>query len=155
MALTRLNHASMPSGSILQVKQTVMTARQTTTSTSELDITGASVSITPKFSNSKILINVAIPCIANDVGTIRSILYRGTTEITESGLYSLAGGWEALTITMNFIDSPATASAVTYKVANQMGAAGSGIYFNYADTNAGFSTVNDGRGVITATEIAV
>ena len=49
----------LPSGSaggIIQVKQTVKTDTFTTSATSYTDITGLSVSITPKFNTSKILV---------------------------------------------------------------------------------------------------
>jgi hypothetical protein len=59
MALTTLRHAAMPTGSVLQVVQTALTSAVTVSSpTSFSDISGLSVAITPKFSNSKVLIEV-------------------------------------------------------------------------------------------------
>ena len=47
-------------GGIIQVKNTIKTDSFTTTSTSSVDITGFSATITPKFSTSKILVCVDI-----------------------------------------------------------------------------------------------
>tara|TARA_R100000734_G_C3227856_1_gene36961 strand:- start:57 stop:569 length:513 start_codon:yes stop_codon:yes gene_type:complete len=56
MALITLNKLALPTGSFLQVKNAIKTDRFTTTSTSELDITGLSVDITPSSTSSKFLI---------------------------------------------------------------------------------------------------
>ena len=57
MALTKLNHSSMPTGSVLQViknDQHDSSTETTINSTTYADVTGWSASITPKFANSLI-----------------------------------------------------------------------------------------------------
>ena len=61
MALTKITHQSMPSGSVLQVVQTALTSAVAVSApTSFTDTSGVSVAITPKFSSSKVLINVSL-----------------------------------------------------------------------------------------------
>ena len=56
MALTRLGHGAYPSGAVLQVQRTRITAydTQALTQNTMTAINGMSVNITPKFSNSLI-----------------------------------------------------------------------------------------------------
>ena len=115
-------------GGIIQVKQTVDTTSTTTISTTSYTDAGSlSVSITPKFSSSKILImattNVQAFRSAQEVsGGLR--LLRGSSEIIE---YPYAFVLEAGTsgngrIFYNtnhsavFLDSPSTTSSTTYKI---------------------------------------
>ena len=116
-------------GSVIQVQSSVLSSKVSTTSlysTAYVD-TGLSVSITPKFSTSKILITSSLMC-----GSYASFNYfkllRGTTEL---GLGDAAGSRERCTFCFypdagggnntsvanghTFLDSPATTSAITYK----------------------------------------
>ena len=113
-------------GQVLQVTQTVLNTAFATTSTSYTDITGLSVSITPKFSTSKILVLLNINGSGQDHSSFK--LVRGSTTIavgvpsgtqnatTLSNFY--LGGNVNISVggSMTFIDSPATTSATTYKV---------------------------------------
>ena len=56
MALTRLGHGAYPSGAVLQVQRTRLTSvnTQALAQNTVVAITGMSVNITPKFSNSLI-----------------------------------------------------------------------------------------------------
>jgi hypothetical protein len=119
--------ASMPTGSVLQVVQTVKTDVFTTSSTSFVDVTGFSASITPTSATNKILVIAscyASPSLANYA--ILGKLVRASTDIaigdargsstrvtfstsTSSGNYSSFLG-------VTFLDSPATTSLTTYKV---------------------------------------
>ena len=144
-------------GGIVQVKQSVLTGRQQLTGTTETAITGATVSITPKSTSSKILFMSAIPSIAYNPQTIRLALYRGSTEITELGHYVDGNNWKPWTVAFQYLDSPSTTSATTYSIKCQIGNSSdtNGIYFNYANASAaGFSTNDDARGTVTVMEIA-
>ena len=147
-----------PTGGIVQVKQGIITTgRQQLAGTTEAAITGATVSITPKSTSSKILFMSAIPSIAYNPTTIRLALYRDSTEITELGHYSDGNNWSPFVVAFQFLDNPSTASAVTYSLKAQLGNSSdpNGVYFNYANANsAGFSTHNDSRGTVTVMEIA-
>jgi hypothetical protein len=115
-------------GKILQVVQTVKTDTFTTLSTSYVDITNFSVSITPKFSTSKILVmyNMEISAGGADVNHVYLQLYRNSTAIF---IATTAGSRTSATSVVNtattgtmyptnacYLDSPATTSATTYKV---------------------------------------
>ena len=61
MALTKIRDAGLPAGAVLQVVQAVKTDTfSSNPSSAWIDITGLSVSITPSFSSSKILVQISI-----------------------------------------------------------------------------------------------
>ena len=111
-------------GGIIQVKMGTLTSVFTTTSSSMVD-TGLSVSITPKFSTSKILISYTLSISSNGFPMFK--LLRGSTDIFVGDAASnrvrcffggYMGGLHAgltLPVSGNFLDSPSTTSATTYK----------------------------------------
>ena len=113
-------------GSIIQTVQTVKTDAFTTTSQPFTDITGLSATITPKFSTSKILISYTLSISSNGFPMFK--LLRGSTDIFVGDAASnrvrcffggYMGGLHAgltLPVTGNFLDSPSTTSATTYKI---------------------------------------
>ena len=113
-------------GSIIQTVQTVKTDAFTTTSQPFTDITGLSATITPKFSTSKILISYTLSVSSNGFPMFK--LLRGSTDIFVGDAASnrvrcffggYMGGLHAgltLPVTGNFLDSPSTTSATTYKI---------------------------------------
>ena len=137
-------------GGIVQVKSVTKTDPFDTLSTSFTDITGLSVSITPKFSTSKILVtyhtNAAMEDIAH-VGALR--LVRDSTPIFVGGaagsrtqasnfVKNLSGGAiETHNYSGQHLDSPATTSSVTYKIQGLTLVAGRQLNINksYADTD--------------------
>ena len=116
------------SGVVLQVVQAVKTDGFSTTSGTAVDITGMTATITPKFSTSKILVmsvlnhgedatspypklflvrngtNILIGDVAGSASRVSTGAFAGGS--ANSDLYPAV---------MNYIDSPATTSAVTYK----------------------------------------
>jgi hypothetical protein len=116
--------AALPAGTILQVAQGTFNTYTTSTSTSYID-SGLSVSITPTSSSSKILIfvsqflmiaggNQGLDCYLNIV--------RNSTQVWETlqqAINTYATGGAAVEvgtfICLNYLDSPATTSAITYK----------------------------------------
>ncbi len=129
-SLSAVTSAGLPSGTVLQVKSATKTDKQSTTSSTPSDITGLSVSITPTSTSSKILVvtNVQFGGEDNVYGAIDVL--RGASNITEgsypTGSQTAAtmaigadvthGGYKVLTASHNFLDSPASTSALTYKV---------------------------------------
>ena len=118
-------------GKILQVKQTPKTDQFTTTSYTFVDITGLSVSITPASASNKILVKVEILAggTANNYAAFN--LLRGSTHIgvptgsavlggssrdSTSGPLSHENSYQMESVGFNFLDSPNTTSAITYKV---------------------------------------
>tara|TARA_A100001035_G_scaffold39089_1_gene26608 strand:+ start:2088 stop:2597 length:510 start_codon:yes stop_codon:yes gene_type:complete len=114
-------------GGILQVVQTVKTDTFTHNSTSFTDLTGLSATITPSSSSSKILCDMRIYIsLGTSGGTSTAIfnLVRGSTNIAQpdgsnahnATLHSWSSAAYMQARSMNFLDSPATTSATTYKV---------------------------------------
>jgi hypothetical protein len=135
-----LPKAQMPSGSVLQVVSTTKSNYFETSSASFTDITGFNVSITPTSATSKILVlmNTTIGC-STATAFVPVRLVRDSTAIcigdaNGSRTRSTAGSnrvndvSDCYSLGMNFLDSPATTSATTYKV--------------QILTNAGFAKVN-------------
>jgi hypothetical protein len=151
--------ARLPSGSLLQVVSTTKTDTTSTSSSSYADMTGMSVSITPSSASNKVLI-MFTACISNsNAGNNDEIqLVRGSTAIAintsqadKSTVYNRiqTGGTTFITTsTMNFLDSPNTTSATTYKL--QWKTTGGTLYLNRRGADDGNGTVS----TITVMEIA-
>jgi hypothetical protein len=115
-------------GKILQVVNTTVSALRTTNSTSYVDITGATATITPSSASSKVLVLANAPAayVSTTGGTGYGFIntVRGSTEINAgmTGKYVSGGSGGTLVgdiyagITMVTYDSPATTSATTYKM---------------------------------------
>jgi hypothetical protein len=99
-------------GAVLQVVQGTSVSQLNTTSTSYV-ATGLTASITPKFSTSKILVNINGSLYGNMIATI----YRNGVDIcsTAQGFMS-ASTTQISPIGYSYIDSPATTSSTTYTV---------------------------------------
>ena len=120
-------------GGIIQVVSTTKTDTFDTTSTSFVDITGLSVSITPKFSTSKILIqNSTTSCGTRDSSTFYELyINRNSTRIHTIGTYiGLSLGTDVCFPTMCYMDSPGTTSAVTYNMIALRKGGSANCYFN-------------------------
>ena len=115
-------------GGILQVVQTVKTDTFSYNATAFSDLTGLSATITPSSNSSKILVEA---CIYVSIGTgngsvsIKFNFVRGSTNIAQptgtsaaqqASFFSWSNSAYMQARTMNFLDSPATTSATTYKV---------------------------------------
>lgn len=120
------NTLGQPYGTVLQVVQAVKLDVFSTTSTSYVDVPGLSVAITPKFSNSKILVtgNVSLGSSTIERYSIFGRMTRGGTPIgiadtdgvRDRGTFSYQmGGFEGpMSQSFSFFDSPSTTSSVTY-----------------------------------------
>ena len=147
-------------GHVIQVQQAAMTARQTVAGTSMVDVgSNFEVTITPSSTSSKILVQTALTCIVHRIELINSVLRRTvgstTTNINRMGWYAYptSGNWVPLTIAHNYLDSPNTTSACTYKL--QVGVhLNQTFYLNYNNTQIVSGTIDDSRSTITAMEIA-
>jgi len=115
-----------PAGIVLQVVSTTKTSTASTTSSTFSDITGLSVSITPTSTTSKILVLISANASSSNHCFIR--LLRGATPIgvgdaggtrIQSTLGNFYYGNNFNNIrgySANYLDSPATTSATTYKL---------------------------------------
>ena len=147
-------------GGIIQIKNTIKTDTFTTTSTSAVDITGFSATITPKFSTSKILVCVDIGILSGsgaNGGYV--VLLRGSTAIANTTIGSgnansrsaftsgVGGGLsdnprKMTTGGISFLDSPATTSAVTYKCQLSSSNSSYTVYFNRWGENTDNASVS-------------
>ena len=109
-------------GKILQVVNAVLTTASVSSVSSTLADTGLTATITPLFSTSKILVLVDMGgCDKTGANTyMKLVLNRGAT-----GIYNMESqaGYNTVTTensfgacSCNYLDSPATTSATTYKV---------------------------------------
>ena len=150
---TTAGTVAMPAGVMLQIQQTHLTAYTTTSSTSQVD-TGLAVSITPKFTSSKVLISGHLnACYSNGTGLYAVyILYKN--DLSLEPIHNLVGflnGGEEIGYntdwSFSFLDTPNTTSALTYKL--KFNTSGGNSYIN----NYGVAN-NNTRSTITAMEIA-
>ena len=133
MAITKVGYGAFPTGSVLQVLQVVDTTRVTFTTTDTwADLGNLSQAITPKFSTSKILISCQLGTVdhAEDTYLVAFQYVRGSTDIGGGGvdgsrlnsstaIRGMGSGdtnaYHSLVLPQ-FLDSPNTTSATTYKV---------------------------------------
>ena len=119
-----LTSAHMPAGSIIQVQSRSTGTVTTSTSTSWVD-TDVYVDITPQFSNSRIVIIMSSQYRTYGWATYRLSRRDNSNTILANiigigGEHSLGGGQTAeqrSTLTVTQIDSPATTSALKYRMA--------------------------------------
>jgi hypothetical protein len=151
----------IPSG-VVQVVSTTKTDTFSSSSTSYVDITGMSVSITPSKATSKILVvaNLMIGSTATDPIT-QINLVRGSTSIAQgdaAGSRTRAAtgvrvdiSANCLSLGINFLDSPATTSATTYKLQMLMNSGTS--YLNRSSTDSDSAVFARYSSTITVMEI--
>lgn len=126
-------------GGIIQMVQGEVTSLLQTTSSSYVDA-GLSASITPSSSSSKILVNMALGVYGGNTDTLRvnAQVLRGSTQVwyTRDLYYRAGSAYKAVQSAIQFIDSPATTSAVTYKLQVKCESSAGGSTFElYADTS--------------------
>lgn len=137
------------SGNVIQVVNATYSTQVTNSTTTNAD-SGLTATITPKFSTSKILCIVSMAGLYNggtaSLGTQLQLI-RGSTNIIQFARYTnYASGVLFTQAGTNYLDSPATTSATTYKV-----------QFCKSDGTAGTVSVqqNGDTSTITLIEVAV
>ena len=146
--------SGLTTGKVLQVVQAVKTDTFSYAGTTFADVTGLSVSITPSATSSKILIFSTI----NGAANFRYSGIRLVRDSTDIFIGDAAGSRTRVTIPIdsnsdepsnsyvsrnmgfNYLDSPSTTSATTYKI--QVAIAYSASYTTYINTNADDSDAN-------------
>jgi hypothetical protein len=118
-------------GKVLQVVSTTKTDRSSTTSTSYVDVPGLSATITPLATTSKVYVMLTVAGGSAESSSwigIKLNLKRGSTSIGmgDSGWTTQSFGvgsgmgtrayYQTLFYGGNYLDSPATASSITYQV---------------------------------------
>jgi hypothetical protein len=136
------------SGKVLQVVTAQKTTYQVIQSTSYVDITSMSASITPTSTSSTILIMVTINGLSannsttNDTDVDISLRNGSNTVLAQfTGYATLPGSSEDFAdVTGIYKDSPATTSSVTYKLSGKSANTAGFVYGNY-DTTAITNTI--------------
>ena len=150
-------------GKILQIVSTAKTDTFTTTSTSLVDITGLSVTITPSSASSTILVMCSVQySLEHGNGQQYLQLVRGSTAIAQGDAASNrsrttaqgapVAGYAMTNYALDFVDSPATTSATTYKIQTRI--TGSTGCINRTFTDVDSSVYPRGISTITVMEIA-
>ena len=129
--------ATLSAGKILQVVNATLTSEVHTSSASFVDF-GLSAAITPSANSSKILILVTIPCTrnGNTAGVNQPlILLRDTTQIvvitsTICNTGTAYNNNDYRSTTGQWLDSPSTTSATTYKLQHKRNSGTGNIYWN-------------------------
>lgn len=117
-------------GHVVQVQSTTKTDTFSTTSASFVDVTGFSVNITPKFSDSKILVTLnTMSSISSATAYLRINGGGGTDFVGDTdgvkvsaltGIGRTVSGFDAgesaFALSNQFLDSPATTNQITYQV---------------------------------------
>lgn len=156
-----IQRSQLPAGSVLQVVQATTTTMTTITSGNVNTDTALTASITPTSSSSRVLVFVSLPFILNSSGVSTYIgfgLKRNSTTIytppndgSGSFIYGVGAAIQFDSVfNLQFLDSPASSSAVTYTVfANLYTTSGQQARIPY---NVGGATAT--TAVITLMEIA-
>ncbi len=124
-----VNTAAVGIGGVIQVQSTTKTNVFTTTSTTFVDVTGLSVSITPTSATSRILV-MAYYVLSNANGTANyyafSRVMRDATplfvgdasgsRLQATSQSSIPTSAASFPTGVSFVDSPATTSTITYKI---------------------------------------
>ena len=163
---TSAGNVKLPAGCVLQVLNTIKTDTFYSSSAGPIDITGLSVTITPKYATSKILVLFNVHIVGNDSGTGIRVL-RGSTDIalgnssgsrarmTAIGDYSnntSPSAYSGGNVSHTILDSPSTTNATTYKLQGQVLSQGFQVNRTRYNTDNGNASV--GVSTITVMEIA-
>ena len=160
---TIVTNNSPAAGTIIKVVSTTKTDTFTTTSGSLTDITGMSVTITPSSASNKILVQYSLGQVTPNSPAVYGVaLLRGSTvigagatagsriSVSTSGIFDGdRGGASAY----NFLDSPATTSATTYKLQIYING-GNTVCINRSSSDGDSTTYCRSASTITVMEIA-
>jgi hypothetical protein len=161
-----LSSSRLPTGSVLQVVSTSKTDTFSSSSSgSWIDITGLSATITPTNSSNKILVSYSVVSTSNNGWFQQFRLVRSATAIgvgdtagsrnrvtTYAGIGGIAQIDYPVVQSNQFLDSPSTTSATTYKL--QIWFGGDTIYINRSPTDTDATTYGRAISTITVMEIA-
>jgi hypothetical protein len=171
MAATKLTgqvpDANAPSGSVIQIVAAQKTNRFVTTSDSYVDVTDLSATITPISSSNRILVLTTLHCSHADDNTGHVRLMRNGTQIAMGDTYGsfertlfsvrIAGGGDSNGVymtnpySMQWLDTPNSASALTYKITARARAGSPRFVIN----SSGFDNTSDNNMGATASSIIV
>ena len=121
-----LTSGTNSAGGIIQIQQGIITAPASTSTSGSFTDTGLTATITPTRSDSKVFCMVSLGSISASSGTSTGFrLVRGSTDIGVPDSTALQSGFTNVydpdgqllaSASFNYLDSPATTSATTYKI---------------------------------------
>jgi len=154
MAIITLNNNSLVNADVGKVLQVVTATKTDTTSTSSasyVDISGMTLSITPSSSSNKIFIMFDIGVSSSGVARVDTIrLLRDSTAIVDpANLFRITANSVMYNASTNFLDSPSTTSATTYKLQWLSESGAATVYLNRRGNDSTVFTTS----TITAMEI--
>jgi|DEB0MinimDraft_10_1074344.scaffolds.fasta_scaffold20900_5 hypothetical protein len=156
--------AAPSGGKILQVVQAVKNDTFSSASASWVDITGLSLSITPSSTSSRVFITTNFSSSHSAANSLGVKLVRDTTDIfiaddSDGGLRKYVTSWRyaggasrQVTQSFQYVDSPSTTSATTYKL--QIWATGGTAFINQMNVDSNNTTYGRSASSIIAFEIA-
>lgn len=153
LGTAQLAKANMPAGAVVQVVSTAKTDAFSSSSKSFVDITGMSVTITPTSASNKVMVFYDVQCGQSSGNTgVMFKLVRNSTDIVGDSNGSMIRSTSAATdigadvngsahASFTYLDSPATTSAVTYKLQMYCQIFGNGItsYINRGGQNTDYN----------------
>ena len=148
---------------ILQVVSVAKTDTFTTTSSTFTDLTGMSATITPSSASSKILVFANVSSGITINANVMYKLLRGSTDIfvgdaggsrTRATKTSYTAGNGETTEAWQFLDSPATTSATTYKVQIRSSSSGQTVAVNRSASDPDNAASGRNASSITLMEVA-
>ena len=168
MSLTTVQTGMLGTGCVLQVVSTALTAATfSTNSTTYVDVTGLSLSITPRSTTSKILVMYQFNCgVDASAQGIFMQLVRNTTPIfvgdaagsrpQATSINGVTSAYGILNMSGTYLDSPSTSSATTYKIQMMVNGGGSNYGYVNRSVNDRNTSLYDARTAssITVMEIA-
>jgi hypothetical protein len=110
------NGATLPAGSVLQVVSTSTIGNTSTTSSSDVT-TGVDLSITPTSSSNKIMVIFSgVAQNTSSTGGTKISVYRDGSKVYDPTIqqFSSSGGNTVCSFCVQYLDTPATTSSVTY-----------------------------------------
>jgi hypothetical protein len=137
---------TLPTGSVLQVVQTTWNTYQSSSSSTYADLNGSSISITPLFSTSKVMVLINL----NNCGKATNNTYLNVKLLRNGSdviLVANGVGYTNTTIEQNlgvsftYLDSPLSTSAQTYKLQIASGGNNATAWVNNYQGAAGYSSV--------------
>ena len=155
-------------GKILQVVHANSNSHLSSTSTSYVDLTGVTATITPTATSSKILITCTISISKQDNHTFLARVVRDGSAISGAGGVKMSGQnnqldgvwWSMRTTdyssepsTIQYLDSPSTTSAITYKAQGMTSNSSYGFALNRTANGGNYNFDSAGFSQITLMEV--
>ena len=120
----QLASSNMPAGSVIQVVSKIFSDTTVTTSSSYVDVTNSNFSIIPSSASSKILVLYSLVYRFRPDGgsqtSFAKIVRNDSVDVWESEFLSINLDRLTISLVMQYLDSPATISSVTYKAQTRM-----------------------------------